>query len=204
MPIDISLTPYEMENIDIEDYRVNLVNGLNEALKLAHDNIEIAQTSQVRSYNKHKTDTSFKTGDLILLTNPVIGKGKSKKLSTQYKGPYQIIEKISDLLYKIQPHGKKQAKYETVNIARMKPFKSNNARDIEDDPLEDNEYYVNKILDHRKRGRTTQYLIKWKDYPSSYDTWENEKNLENCEDKLKNTMTLLQPEDVLQLKEEVM
>jgi len=77
MPIDISLTPYEMENIDIEDYRVNLVNGLNEALKLAHDNIEIAQTSKVRSYNKHKTDTSFKTGDLILLTNPVIGKGKS-------------------------------------------------------------------------------------------------------------------------------
>ena len=184
IPIDISLTPYELESIDIDDYRINLVNGLNEALKLAHDNIEIAQTSQVRSYDKSKSDTTFNPGDLVLLTNPAIGKGKSRKLSPAFKGPYIIKEKITDLLYKIQPHGKKQAKIETVNISRMKPFKSDTLRDDEEEPLEDDEYYVEQILAHRKRGRTTQYLVKWKDYPDSYNTWEKEENLDNCQEKL--------------------
>ena len=33
------------------------------------------------------------------------------------------------------------------------------------------EYEVEEILNHRKRGRGYQYLIKWKGYPSSENSW---------------------------------
>ena len=41
------------------------------------------------------------------------------------------------------------------------------------------EYYeVEKILDYQD----SRYLIKWKDYPDSDNSWEPEQNLEGCKD----------------------
>lgn len=44
----------------------------------------------------------------------------------------------------------------------------------------DEEYIVESILGRRERKGVTQYLIKWKDYPPSDNTWEPVANL-NCE-----------------------
>ena len=41
------------------------------------------------------------------------------------------------------------------------------------------EYEVENIINHRHygRGRQLQYLIKWKGYPSSDNTWEPQENV---------------------------
>lgn len=39
-------------------------------------------------------------------------------------------------------------------------------------------YEVERIVDSRKSGKTHEYLIKWKNYPSAENTWEPEENLE--------------------------
>jgi hypothetical protein len=39
------------------------------------------------------------------------------------------------------------------------------------------EYEVESILQHRRVGQGYQYLIKWKDYPHSENTWEPSCNL---------------------------
>src|SRR5258708_10709870 len=50
-------------------------------------------------------------------------------------------------------------------------------------PLEleegEEEYEVEKILDHRKfgRGRKLQYLIKWKGYPDSENQWVDKRDV---------------------------
>jgi Chromo (CHRromatin Organisation MOdifier) domain len=36
---------------------------------------------------------------------------------------------------------------------------------------------VEKIIQSRKVGRGTYYLVKWKGYPELENTWEPEKNL---------------------------
>lgn len=48
---------------------------------------------------------------------------------------------------------------------------------------EEDVYEVEKIVNHRRRGNKTQYFIKWKGYPSSENTWEDEDNL-NCDELL--------------------
>ncbi|KAI7859342.1 chromo domain-like protein [Circinella umbellata] len=42
---------------------------------------------------------------------------------------------------------------------------------------EEEEYEVERILDHRRRGGKLQYEIKWKDYSDEDNTWENEANV---------------------------
>ncbi|KAK0419583.1 hypothetical protein QR680_014219 [Steinernema hermaphroditum] len=46
--------------------------------------------------------------------------------------------------------------------------------------LEAEEYIVEAIVSSRKKGRKTEYLIKWKNYPSSDNTWEPEENCMQC------------------------
>jgi len=50
----------------------------------------------------------------------------------------------------------------------------------EDDKMEeDNTYEVEEILRHRRKGRHTEFLVKWKGYTDT--TWETEDNFYNTE-----------------------
>ena len=42
------------------------------------------------------------------------------------------------------------------------------------------EFEVKAIISHRKRGNGHQYLVKWKGYPHSDNTWEPTTNLKGA------------------------
>jgi chromobox protein 5 len=50
----------------------------------------------------------------------------------------------------------------------------------EDAEDEEEEYEVEKILDHRMVGRKRHFQVKWRGYPVSEATWEPEANLASC------------------------
>ncbi len=39
-------------------------------------------------------------------------------------------------------------------------------------PEENIEYVVEKIVNHRKKGNSYEFEIKWRGYPSSENTWQ--------------------------------
>jgi len=38
-------------------------------------------------------------------------------------------------------------------------------------------YKIEHVVDQRKKGHTTQYLVKWEGYPPSFNTWVNARDL---------------------------
>ncbi|CAB4385848.1 unnamed protein product [Rhizophagus irregularis] len=73
-------------------------------------------------------------------------------------------------------------------VYRKNRKKSNIQMDIDDVSEEEyieekensdseDEYVVEKIIDHRKIKGVTQYYLKWKGYPEDDNTWENESDV---------------------------
>ena len=53
-------------------------------------------------YDLRRTTEEFRIGDRVWLYNPHRQKGLSPKLQRNWEGPYTIMKKINDVVYRIQ------------------------------------------------------------------------------------------------------
>jgi hypothetical protein len=143
---------------------------------------------------KRKTAPQLKRGDKVyLLTKNLKTKRPNKGLDHVKVGPFLIKEQNGPVTYTLDLP--KDAKiHPCFHVKLLEPADP-------DTPLqetfhyvqeEENEYEVEKILKHRINPHATvhdepdgrEFLIKWKGYPASENTWEPEANLVNCHRKL--------------------
>ena len=117
---------------------------------------------------------------------------QSRKLAPKREGPFKIKEVLGPVTYRLTLP--KQWKiHDIFHACLLMPYKETNLHgNNETRPppnlVEGNEEYkVEAILSHRlhKNCKTT-YLIKWKGYDSSENSWEPESNLTNAEEELDN------------------
>ena len=103
----------------------DMVADFKQAQQLAKENNLSAQMKQKIYYDRNRRDMKFKSGDKVMLKQ-VPPKKKSKKLSPQWGGPYQVLIRTGMNTYRIQ--GVDNARDEqTVHISRLKPaFKAEN------------------------------------------------------------------------------
>lgn len=83
-------------------YVIDLREKLEETCKIAHEQLEKAQKKQRHYYNRKTKVRQMKVGDKVLILLPT----KSNKLLMQWKGPYDIVEKLGDMDYKVNVDGK--------------------------------------------------------------------------------------------------
>lgn len=55
-----------------------------------------------RWYDMRSVTTTFGSGDLVWLHNPQLKKGISPKLDQARQGPYVVMERLNDVVYRIQ------------------------------------------------------------------------------------------------------
>ena len=67
--------------------------------------MKASQSKQKSYHDKRRKDLEFQEGDHVFLrVNPVTGVGralKSKKLTPQFIGPYQILERVGNVAYRV-------------------------------------------------------------------------------------------------------
>ena len=107
-------------------------------------------------------------------------KMKSKKLSNKSIEPFKIvrdIKKISyelDLLKKMWIHSVFHA-FMLQHCNQIIPLQT-----TETSVEPDEEYEIENILEKRMISGKAHYLVKWKGYDTSENTWELKENLKNC------------------------
>ena len=88
---------------------------------------ELARTKTGESSKRYKdyydstsNDTVYKVGDKVWLHQPFVKKGLSRKLARPWCGPYTIVKKLSDVVFRIQKDGRGR-KRTVVHFNRLKP-----------------------------------------------------------------------------------
>ncbi|KAJ8913050.1 hypothetical protein NQ315_006551 [Exocentrus adspersus] len=119
LPIDlISDRPKKEEGVN------NYISHLKDRLKLTH--VEVRQKMRIESdrmktrYDLRANTGGFQVGEKVWLYNPKRTKGKSPKLQKSWEGPYTVVTRLNDVVYRIQKNP--QAKMKIVHIDRLTPY----------------------------------------------------------------------------------
>jgi len=134
----------------------------------------------------------FKVGDQVWLEASHLKLPyHTPKLAPRRQGPFHVSKIISPVAYQLAlPLS--WGIHNTFHASLLLPYRETtthgpNFERPPPDLIEDaEEYEVEAIVNHRRYGRQhhLQYLIKWKGYPSSDNTWEPEENV-HAEDLVK-------------------
>jgi len=119
LPIDIMLGTTEDVPLSSQFTR-DLRDSLEEAHENAREHLGAAQRRQRQQYNTRSRDSSFQVGDLVWLRNFKLNPGEIPKFHKMWKGPYEILEVISEVNYRVKRVG--QLKKEVVHINNMKKY----------------------------------------------------------------------------------
>ncbi|KAJ8911778.1 hypothetical protein NQ315_008831 [Exocentrus adspersus] len=119
LPIDlISDRPKKEEGVN------NYISHLQDRLKLTH--AEVRQKMRIESdrmktrYDLRANTGGFQVGEKVWLYNPKRTKGKSPKLQKSWEGPYTVVTRLNDVVYRIQKNP--QAKMKIFHIDRLTPY----------------------------------------------------------------------------------
>jgi hypothetical protein len=148
--------------------------------ELATDIKFIAQRSAIYYNKKHSVEPELKEGDKVyLLRKNVTTKRPSDKLDHKKLGPFKIATKIGSVNYKLQlPKTMEIHPVFHVSLLEPAPPGAPPAPKTEVQRLDpQKEYEVETVLDCQYVRKQVKYLIKWKGYPQSENTWEPKGNL---------------------------
>jgi hypothetical protein len=161
------------------------------------DNMLWAKISQSLAANKHRTDAfPFEKGSRVVLSMlhqhqdyKVKDEKWVSKFMPRFDGPYLVMEtapKISMVTIDLPNHPNT---FHTFHTSQVRPFVENNKELFPSHKLEEplpvfvdeEQFFVDHILDEHKRGRGLQYLVRWLGYGPEEDRWLPGRELDDCE-----------------------
>ena len=136
-----------------------------------------------RNADMHRSDLSFKVGDLVWLSTANLRTTRPcKKLEFRRVGPFEIIKVLSQVSYKLKLPTTMRI-HPVFHISLLSLFKK---------PLpapvimeEGYELEVESILGSRLGRTGTEYLVRWKGYTDYENSWESIDHVLSCWDLVK-------------------
>ena len=177
-PLSIPDQPIGAKIPETKERLAELLKLRTEALA-AH---ELARIHMIRHVTRNFTP--FNEGEKVWLeaTNLRIP-GRSPKLTPKREGPFKILSRISNLVYKLQiPKGWRI--HPVFHASLLTPFIETKEHGPSfprppPDIIEGDEFYeVEAIIRHKGRGSGTKFWVKWQGYPTSENEWIAKEELE--------------------------
>ena len=103
LPVDVMLGRMLQQKKKMPQYVQNIQRSLKDTFSLVRQQLDAAHQRQKCSADKASTgECLFQVGDIVWLYVPAIKSGLSRKLSSLWRGPYTVLDKVTNVNYKIQ------------------------------------------------------------------------------------------------------
>ena len=127
LPFDVIYGPKALITDDVVRFRSRVTEELREAFELVKQLREKDRKQEAARFNhpprKHpRKDPDYQKGSLVLLRVFSQKKGRARKFTPRWNGPFRVVEKLSPLTYSIETVGPEANPF-TVNVRRLLPYK---------------------------------------------------------------------------------
>nr|GEY18919.1 putative reverse transcriptase domain-containing protein [Tanacetum cinerariifolium] len=164
-----------------------IVQETTEKIFQIKEMLKTARSRQKSYADKRRKPLDFKVGDRVLLkVSPwkgVVRFGKKGKLAPRYVGPFEIVERVGQVAYRLKLPQELSCIYDTFHVSNLKkclaetdaqiPLEEikvdENQRSVEE-PIEIVERDVKKL----KRQRIPLVKVRWNSRQGAEYTWERE------------------------------
>ncbi|KAJ8953486.1 hypothetical protein NQ318_023607 [Aromia moschata] len=129
LPCDLKFGCTPGDDVAGEDYVSTLRQRMDNIHERVSSNIQGASDRMKETYDINANDGRYQPGNQVWLYNPQRRRGLSPKLQSSWEGPYEVVTRINDVVYRIQklPRGKPRV----VHFNRLAPFAGNNDEQAE-------------------------------------------------------------------------
>ena len=120
MPVDLMFENNVEHQGNQSDYAAGLRSKIQDAHVRAREQLRLSSRTQKKHYDRYLDKHGFQAGDFVWLKNEKRRKGFSPKLQLNYEGPYMVVTRISDVVYRIQQSPR--SKYKIVHYEKLKKY----------------------------------------------------------------------------------
>jgi len=152
-------------------------------VQLLQQQLVRVQQRQKHQADKHRSERNFDVGDWVFLklqpyVQSSLQKRANHKLAFKYFGPYQILEKIGQVAYKLSLPASTSI-HLVFHVSLLKKAVGNLTQVSDTLPVQtDALQFPAKVLDRRVQTKdhvtVSQVLVQWSSWPPSLATWEDE------------------------------
>jgi hypothetical protein len=157
---------------------------LEDAREKMREHWRYAVDRQVERYNRKHKPIQFKRGQLVMLSTRNLRFDATKtKLAPRFIGPFRVLERVGKQAYRLALPQQYSLLHNVFPVSLLEPWHSNKGSDpLPMPPLaeEEDEWEVEAILDKATIDREAYYLVKWKDWPPEYNSYQPEEDLQNA------------------------
>ncbi|GBM56896.1 hypothetical protein AVEN_227389-2 [Araneus ventricosus] len=122
LPCDILFGRPSDTHSSPNDYLNNLEARLESVHMFARERIKLASERMKTRYDSGVTGHHFKEADQVWMFNPKRRWGLSPKLQQNWDGPYTIVKKLNDVIYRVQRSPNSKPKF--IHINRLNPYRA--------------------------------------------------------------------------------
>jgi hypothetical protein len=101
----------------IQSHVDTLAERLEETYRVARENNKVGRERQKEQYDKGTKLKTFQPGEMVYLRRIIKDRRGCPKFRIRWKGPYEVLRRLSDLNYLIRLEKKREA---VLNVNKMK------------------------------------------------------------------------------------
>ncbi|KAL5555965.1 hypothetical protein UlMin_022614 [Ulmus minor] len=149
--------------------------------------MKTAQSRQKSYADRRRRPLEFQVGDLVFLKvapmKGVMRFGKKGKLSPRYIGPFEILERIGKVAYKLALPSELSTVHNVFHVSMLRKYISDPSHVLESEPIEIREDLTYEeqpvqILDRKDKALRNKVIllvkVLWRNHKVEEATWERE------------------------------
>ena len=108
---------------NINEYKATLVKNLASAYEKLNKYKESTQEKYKNYYDKTHKPIKFEIGDMVMVFIPATTTGLSYKLLSHWEGPYEVLNRINAVTYRIKVVKGHKIELRAVHVQQLKKYK---------------------------------------------------------------------------------